>query len=540
MSGLSILPKTRGVNNARAVETAYNGRRTIVTSSDPIAAVIHKARRRFVRNEAAAQAVISGCLVLAGVILILLLGTQLLQWAWLLPLALGGALFAGYRTVRRTPSRYSVAQWVDRRLDLQDSLSTALFFLDPGDRHGDGQTRAAQRAMAEGLAPQVDPSSAVPFTLPRGIWALAALALIAAGLFTTRYLIEKRLDLRAPLAQVIFDTFGGRFERRVTAKNQKKPSMIWESPTPDTPTTEAHPEEPGKFDAAPDSVLDTVDVPDVNNDKIAAEEGPGKSSGKSAGKEPGDGERAEGDPGENMAEAAGREGQGSAERDGAGSMQADNQGGKQPPSSSGENPSLASKLRDAMSNLLSRMRPQSSAGANKQSPTQQKGPQSGQQQASLSQKGAAAQQNQPGGDQAGDSQDGDTGDEARGGENSDGKSSGKGSEEHASKNPGSGMGKQDGSKDVKLAEQMAAMGKISEIIGKRSQNVTGEVTIEVQSTKQQLRTPYSDSKAGHGQAGGEINRDEVPAAAQEYVQRYFEKVRKTAPAPPPASPSGSQ
>ena len=72
------------------------------------------------------------------------------------------------------------------------------------------------------------------------------------------------------------------------------------------------------------------------------------------------------------------------------------------------------------------------------------------------------------------------------------------------------------------------MGKISEIIGKRSANVTGEVTIEVNSSKQQLRTQYSDSAAIHKEAGGEINRDEVPAAFQQYVQQYFEQVRKQA------------
>ena len=114
------------------------------------------------------------------------------------------------------------------------------------------------------------------------------------------------------------------------------------------------------------------------------------------------------------------------------------------------------------------------------------------------------------------------------GKSAEGKSSGKSSDEQASHNPGSGIGKQDGAKDAKLAEQLAAMGKISEIIGKRSANVTGEVTIEVNSTKQQLKTPYADSRAAHGESGGEINRDEVPVAFQQYVQQYFEQVRKQA------------
>ena len=83
---------------------------------------------------------------------------------------------------------------------------------------------------------------------------------------------------------------------------------------------------------------------------------------------------------------------------------------------------------------------------------------------------------------------------------------------------------------MKLAEQLAAMGKISEIIGKRSATVTGEATVEVKSTSQQIRTPYAQRGSQHSQGGTEINRDEVPVALQSYVEHYFEQVRKQ-PAP---------
>ena len=50
--------------------------------------------------------------------------------------------------------------------------------------------------------------------------------------------------------------------------------------------------------------------------------------------------------------------------------------------------------------------------------------------------------------------------------------------------------------------------------------------IEVSSGKQQqLRTAYTNRNAAHHEAGGEIHRDEVPLAYQQYVQQYFEKVR---------------
>jgi hypothetical protein len=80
------------------------------------------------------------------------------------------------------------------------------------------------------------------------------------------------------------------------------------------------------------------------------------------------------------------------------------------------------------------------------------------------------------------------------------------------------------------------MGKISEIIGKRSANVKGEVTVEVSSGRQQrLKTPYSQTRAVHSESGGEIHRDEVPLIYQHYVQQYFEKVRGVPP-PKPVSP----
>ena len=70
------------------------------------------------------------------------------------------------------------------------------------------------------------------------------------------------------------------------------------------------------------------------------------------------------------------------------------------------------------------------------------------------------------------------------------------------------------------------MGKISQIIGKRSASLSGEATVEVQSTVQQLRTAYSDRVAQHTDAGAEVGRDEIPAALEGYVEQYFEQVRK--------------
>jgi hypothetical protein len=90
----------------------------------------------------------------------------------------------------------------------------------------------------------------------------------------------------------------------------------------------------------------------------------------------------------------------------------------------------------------------------------------------------------------------------------------------------SGIGRQDGDKNVKEAEQLQAMGKLAEIIGKRSASVTGDMTVESSSGKQQLKTAYSQKVGHHSDSGGEINRDEIPLADQQYVREYMELIRK--------------
>ncbi|MEO7651428.1 MAG: hypothetical protein ABIZ80_13265 [Bryobacteraceae bacterium] len=490
------------------------------------------ARRRVVWNEVLAQVVLAASVGMAGTILILLLGTQLLEFRWIATLAIGSFAVALYRMRNRIPPSYRVAQMIDERLGLQDTLSTATFFTV----HGVGRSfsepmRDAQMAHAEKLARDLDAGQAIPLLIPRIAYLFGCLFLGAASLFVVRYGFERRIDLRAPLSRILMDAFGGG-EQVAALQPRKGGKKPWDGPTPQAvAVNQQNPESQGKLDAAPDSVLDTVDTPDVN--QVASEAGV-KSKGAASGSEAGEGERAEegseGSDAEGQKPASGPEGE-------KGDKKGDQSGGKQAPNAPGENSSLASKLREAMSNMLSSLKPPSSGANQQQSQTGKDGQQGKSEQAKSGQKGQMGK-GQKQGDQPSDSQEGEGGDDAESGKSAEGSSSGKSSDQQASHNPGSGMGKQDGAKDAKLAEQLAAMGKISEIIGKRSASVTGEVTVEVNSSRQQLRTPYSDSLAAHGESSGEINRDEVPLAYQHYVQQYFEEIRKT-PAPvKPKKPAG--
>jgi hypothetical protein len=353
--------------------------------------------------------------------------------------------------------------------------------------------------------------------------------------------VESHLDLKKPLARVLIDAWGGPFDQRAELKKKKAGKKPWEVPT-GASVDDRDPQAQNKLDEAPPSVLDTVEDHDMSGEGVKDVAG-AKSKGKADGSET-EGERA-GDEPEQSESAQGSTA--SKDADQSGAKQGDASAGKQA-NSSGENASLASKIKDAMQNLLASMRPQN-GGSNPQPQPGQNGGQQKSQQEKGDQKGSMGQA-QKKGEQSSDSQDGQSSDDAESGKSAEGKSSGKSSDQQASHNPGSGIGRQDGAKDARLAEQLAAMGKISEIIGKRSANVTGEVTIEVNSSKQQLRTQYSDSSATHKEAGGEINRDEVPAAFQQYVQQYFEQVRKqagqakagnksAAPAQPELPPAGS-
>jgi hypothetical protein len=492
---------------------------------------VRRARRRMLANEVVQQAAYSFSAALGSLILLLLLGTQILSWPWLVLLP-AGALAAGiYAIRRRTPSPYRVAQQVDRRLDLSDTLSTALFFAGATDRPGPADIRRAQRSQAERLAAGLDLRRAIPMRVPRAVYGTALLGLIASSLFALRYGLSHRLDLRPPLARIVQEKLSGG-ERPESARVRKPPALR----EPDRPEDaafsldEAQQKGPGELDGAPEQALDTVDEPNVDNSKSGANRADAAKAARSQQAETGqsEGEESEGmslDTG-NQESADGRQGPGAGKQ---------GQGGeKQASGSPGENSSLLNKFRDALSSLLSRMRQQTGAAGARQEASAQGSRQSQSQAGNSREDGKQGRQ---GGDgQPSDVQDGQSGDPSQNSQSAQSRSAGQGGQEPSTKQPGSGIGRQDGSKDVKLAEQLAAMGKISEIIGKRSANVTGDVTVESQSGNQQLRTPYAERAAHHTEAGGEISRDEVPVALQTYVQQYFEEVRKLAPGTGSAAP----
>ncbi|MCU1238864.1 MAG: hypothetical protein JWP63_6831, partial [Candidatus Solibacter sp.] len=150
--------------------------------------LVRKARRRILGNELLAQGANAASVALGAFILLLLLGTQILNWQIVVAVPLLAAAFGLYRIKKRLPAPYTVAQIIDRRLDLADSLSTALFFSEVAPQTAaPDEVRRAQFESAGRSAQTVDVRTAVPYRIPRAMYAMAALLVVAGSLFALRY-----------------------------------------------------------------------------------------------------------------------------------------------------------------------------------------------------------------------------------------------------------------------------------------------------------------------------------------------------------------
>src|SRR5260370_16413890 len=204
-----------------------------------IEALIRRARRRYITNDPIAQGDYALSAGMAGVILLLITGTQILDWRFLLAISAATLALGAYRTFRRVPSPYFIAQLVDRRLLLADSLCTAFFFAS-GEKQVPESMRDGQRKQAERAAEKADLERAVPFSMPRAVYALAALGLVASSLFALRYGISRTLDLRAPLARILMENFGAAPDEKEAALRKDPRTPKPNPPTP-PPLTFPHP-----------------------------------------------------------------------------------------------------------------------------------------------------------------------------------------------------------------------------------------------------------------------------------------------------------
>ena len=442
---------------------------------------------------------------MAGVVVLLLAGTQVLDWYWIALLTVASLGTGLYRLRKSIPSDYKLAQRIDHRLSLADTLSTAAHFSSSTAR-GDQAIRERQRREADQIAGTVDIRQGIPFVRPRFVYAAAGLAAAAFGLFALRYAVTGSLSLQPSLVRIAFDTFFPPKPELARANRRKLPDQ--RNGTQIDPNSTSP-----QDDLAMDPELQNVPAyENPQNMPVGQDNKDGKAKMDPDNSSPAqEGNDAKQDSGSKAEGAPTGESPNSNEDAKDGAKQASKQG------SGNDGSSLMNKLRDAMADMMNKVK------SNQSPPTDQKGQKSDGRDKS-NQKGATAQQHQEGASSAGqsDQQDADAGDKQPSNEGGPAQ----GSDAKAAPDSKSGIGSADGDKTARDAEQLAAMGKLSEIIGKRSANVTGEMMVEMGSSKQQLKTPWAQSQAAHAEAGGEIHRDEVPLIYQQFVQQYFEEIRK--------------
>ncbi len=179
--------------------------------------LIRRARRRLIANAALSQSAFASAFVIGGVALILILGTRYLEWWTLALFGAVGVAVAVYRMRHSIPGEYAAAVQVDVASRLNDSLSTALYFSRHESEYPEFQK--FQRTQAESAAQSVHLDTAVPFTFPKALYAMAGLTLLASGLVVFRYSSTHGLDLRAPLTEVLFEDLAAR------PQDKKQPVM---------------------------------------------------------------------------------------------------------------------------------------------------------------------------------------------------------------------------------------------------------------------------------------------------------------------------
>lgn len=457
------------------------------------------------RRQLAALIVEDACRAAAALFLFLALllvtGVGVFHPAWIAVPAAVSAAWAGWRVWRRRPDPYCVAQAADRGLAMRDLLATAWYLRRQGVATSALVSVIEERA--ESACAGADIRRAVPlWRWNRPAMAAAGAFALAAALFVLRVGILRGFELRAPLVAVRFDPLTGapmppKPQPRTPAKKLDLPGFRVEE------NSSALEE-----DAFPAEALRTVDAQNV---AAPAPEGLRQAASGRA--------RTQGETGADR-ETSPLDAD-SAEPQNASGNPGGSRSAQERTSPPPKSDSLLDRMRDALANLMDKFKLELPPGDGSRTTAQnQARKESSQRERGQPQPGRKGEPGREGEMQSGQQQAADSSQPA--------KSEQAGRPDASSPNEKSGVGREEGRKELQLAEQLEAMGKLDELIGKRAQNVQGEVMVEVTHSKNQsLRTPFVDRSGNRTDAGTELGRDEVPLSLQPYVQRYYEQVHRS-------------
>ncbi|HYZ86515.1 MAG TPA: hypothetical protein VE621_19030, partial [Bryobacteraceae bacterium] len=172
-----------------------------------IIAFLNKVRRRRLFMLVLDQAAIAVTAGLLGAMVLLVTGTQFLDWWWPALLVLGSFSFGVARLRGRVPSIYQIAQQTDERLRLHDALSTAWHF-----REASQPPAEVQRSQTLRIVSGLSPVMAAPYSTPRSVYYCTAGILATTILFGVRYGLTKNLSLQKPIANIQWNSINPRFD----------------------------------------------------------------------------------------------------------------------------------------------------------------------------------------------------------------------------------------------------------------------------------------------------------------------------------------
>ena len=467
--------------------------------------VIARGRRRLLRNALAVAGVRTACAAVGSFVLVLLMGADAVDWRWLAALPVltfaAGVILAW----RGRPTAYITARVLDVRLHLADTLSTAVFYWPLASRvKCDEAMRCRQREYAARVAAGVDPRAALPLRIPRSVLAcLTALALLAVGLGVLRYRWDGHLDLRGPalagarqwIRSLVPEPAAAEHRREVLEQDRDAAARRGDGSAP-------------KENSGPDSSDSRAskEGEPVQSEDLAEK---GKMPGAGAGqntpeKQTDPRQQDDGNPTDSPGGSAAQSGDSASSGSNA----------SQPGTRSGLLGTLSNSLANLASAITSKFARGLDAKAGQGGPSE-----SGLGAAKTPGKGAQGSRGTP---QNGPRAEGETAGTSPSDADRDGTS---GRSDNPDQRGGNSAGSDDGSKQIRLAKQLEAMGKISVILGKRSQTVSGTAAMEVASGRTEVTTPYEARQAAH-RAVESADQDRIPIEFEAYVQQYFRELRK--------------
>ena len=482
---------------------------------DSLFSLVSRACRRVVFQRTFREASLALSITFAGLALLLALGSDWFSPYWLAVFAVAGLGAGAWRWMRSRPSPYEVVQRLDAEWATNDQISTAYYFSQAGSRVG-GPLREQQFRMASAAA-QGDLGAALPFRVPSTAWALLTAVLVALALFGVRYGTQLELSFKPPLAPLEQLALWHALEDEILSQRsfpesvEKGEALRVESRQPDAATVApaAPPDGARKADqpgapagptgedgAAPE--VDGLSPDEEYGDDLAASDR--DTTGEMQGPEGGE---------EGMSPPSGNEQEGTANPETSATAEPSND--------------LLSRLRDALKDMMSALRSDPQSGQKgRESSGQETSAASDQQENSgqAGEEGGQQSQNEGGTPQEG-AQSGEAQQSAESGISKSSAQSGDNRE--ASSSAGAG----EGSRQMQEAAQQAALNEITRLFSQRSDEMTGEAIIETESSRQDLQTPYQPVDAAHQDRGGIVSRDEIPVEYRNFIQTYFENLRKS-------------